>query len=95
VVHNLTLLSSFKSSKQRFYNNATGYLKEFTNFTNAALNLTATYYTGPRPNIVLYSSSVAYNGTWISVGAWGFYNEINESQLINWTNRTAMLYSTS
>ncbi len=95
IIHNVTLLSSFTSSKQRFYNNATGYLVTFTNFTSAGLNLTNSYYIGPKPNLEWSFSMVNYNGIWIRVAAWGFYNEINESQLINWTNITAMLYSTS
>lgn len=71
---------------------ASGYLLRFSNFTNNALNLTATYYTGQRPNVNWYSTAVMYKNVQISVGFWGFAGYMNASQLIRYTNLTLQAF---
>ena len=53
----------------------------FTNFFTQGFNMTDSYYTGKKPNIAFYYTSVLYNNARFPVGIWGFRNQINISSV--------------
>ena len=60
------------------------YLMEFSNFTNDGLNLTYTYYAGPRPNLTWYSIVAVSKNVALKSGIWAFSGHANETLLMNY-----------
>ncbi len=77
--------SKFNSYAQS-YVGINGYLLQFSELNQTALNISQTYYTGQFPNISVVESSVIYRNADISVQAWGFGSHVNKSFVIEDTN---------
>ena len=79
--------STFTSIPTKFYN-ANGYLFEISNFTNEGLNLTSTYYLGPRPNLVWYNAAAHYHNAVVEIAVWAIAGHENTTMLYNDMNYT-------
>ena len=62
------------------------YIMNFSNFTNAGLNLTQTYYIGPKPNLEWQITKVVYKNVALVTSVWWFEGKANNTALYNYSS---------
>ncbi|MEM0201859.1 MAG: hypothetical protein QXR73_01645, partial [Candidatus Micrarchaeaceae archaeon] len=83
--------STFISIPTKF-DGISGYIFNISNFTNEGLNLTYTYYIGPRPNLTWYNGIARYHNAEISVSIWSMTGHANLTMLYNDMNYTVKAF---